>query len=341
MKIRLYLEICSACNLKCKYCFEKEYEAQFIDSESLFKFVDNIEPLISDIVITGGEPTLHADFFDIIEYFSKYTNVVVTTNGTLLNIDKIQSMLSKHTNVKLQFSLDAINKEYVDFVRGNGVYDKLMTSFVKLKDYSSQLSISSTLTAQTPSMVYDIYSFAKQHHISCYFPSILPYGALACNWKSMMPDIYKYIQLEDTLIELIADDELGIIHSNKLDIILGNVLARDDYTNEPLKVIKLDASGHLLSCPATDFSNLKSRLANIDEIHSSVDLETLLFNHSGCISANLIYEECNKCGVEKYCRRTFCGNCIYLKAPTTDIVKYLCRTFKHHYTCLEKTLEDR
>ena len=66
MKIRLYLEICSACNLKCQYCFEKEYAAKFINAEALVKFTDTIRPLINDIVITGGEPTLHTEFYELV-----------------------------------------------------------------------------------------------------------------------------------------------------------------------------------------------------------------------------------------------------------------------------------
>lgn len=339
MKIRLYLEICSACNLKCKYCFEKDYVAQFIDSESLYKFVDTIKPLIGDIVITGGEPTLHTDFFEIIEHFSEYTDIVITSNGTLLDLGKIRDMLSKHSNVRLQFSLDAINRDYVDYVRGNSVYDRVMHSIIELKDYYSQLSISSTLTTQTSSMIRDIYAFAKEHRINCYFPSLLPYGALVYNWNSMMPEVEEYIQLEDTLIEIISDDELDIIHSNKLDIILSNVLEKDTSKHETFHVIKVDAFGHILSCPATDYSNITSRIANIDTIHSAKDLENLLINDIGCVSANLISQECENCEIEKYCRRLFCGNCIHLEAPNISIVKYLCKTFKHHYTNIKATME--
>lgn len=339
MKIRLYLEICSACNLKCQYCFEKEYTAQFIDAEALYKFVETIRPLISDIVITGGEPTLHTKFYEIVEHFSEYTDLVITTNGTLLNVEKIRDMLSKHPNVRLQFSLDAISKNYVDYVRGNGVYEKVIQSLLELGDFYSQLSISSTLTAQTPSMLRDIYAFAKEHRINCYFPSLLPYGALVTNWNSLMPEVEDYIYLEDTLIELIADDELNIIHSNKLDIILSNVFEHDGLEKEPVHIIKVDSFGHIVSCPATDYSNVRSRIANIDTINSPLELENLLNKESGCVSANLISNECENCEIENLCRRVFCGNCIYLEAPNTNIVKYFCKTFKHHYTEIKTTME--
>ena len=340
MKIRLYLEICSACNLKCQYCFEKEYTARFIDAETLFKFTDIVKPLINDIVITGGEPTLHTKFYEIVEHFSKYTNIVITTNGTMLSVDKISDMLLNHPNVRLQFSLDAINKKFVDQVRGHGVYERVIQTLSKLKDFNSQLSISSTLTAQTPGMLKEIYTFAKENNISCYFPSLLPYGALVTNWSSLMPKVEDYIQLEDTLFELIANDELDIMHSNKLDIMLGNALRYCEIEKEPMHIIKIDAFGHILSCPATDYSYVKSRIANIAEVYSVQELERLLRKEQGCISANLISKECDNCEIEYLCRRIFCGNCIHLETSNTTIVKYFCNTFKHHYTEIKEIVEE-
>lgn len=339
MKIRLYLEICSACNLKCQYCFEKEYAAKFINAEALVKFTDTIRPLINDIVITGGEPTLHTEFYELVEHFSKYTNIVITTNGTLLNVKKIRDVLSRHPNVRLQFSIDAISKPFMDFVRGEGVYERVLQAILELKDFYSQLSISSTLTAQTPEMLQDIYTFAKKYRINCYFPSLLPYGALATNWNSLLPQVEDYIQSEDTLFDIIANDESNIIHSNKLDIILGNVVGNDNLENEFVQIIKIDAAGHILSCPATDYSNENSRIAHISAISTFHELENLLAKAPGCASANLISSDCANCEVENLCHRIFCGNCIHLKAPNTNIVKYFCKTFKHHYTEIKVAME--
>ena len=33
-----------------------------MDTDKLFNFANIIKPLVDDIVITGGEPTLHPDF---------------------------------------------------------------------------------------------------------------------------------------------------------------------------------------------------------------------------------------------------------------------------------------
>lgn len=340
LKIRLYLEICSACNLKCKYCFEKDYIPQFMDTDKLFNFANIIKPLVDDIVITGGEPTLHPDFFKIVEHFPEHTSIVITTNGSFLNINKIKELLAHHSNVKLQFSLDAIDHNFVDFVRGEGIYFKILDALYDLKEFSSQLSISSTLTLQTPEMIEEIYAFTKANHISCYFPSILPYGALVSNWSTLMPTQEKYICSEDKIFELIANDDLGIIHSNKLDMILGNFLRNTQKLSESTHIIKVDAFGHILCCPATDYANENSRITDIENVQSCDEFEKNLSGYSGCKSADRISSECADCSVEKYCQRTFCGNCIHLCAPNEEIIHYLCNTFKYHYKNLEDAFEE-
>lgn len=339
LKIRLYLEICSACNLKCKYCFEKDYIPQYIDTDKLFKFTNNIKPLIDDIVITGGEPTLHPDFFKIVEYLSEYS-IVITTNGSILNINKIKELLAHHSYVNLQFSLDAIDRNFVDFVRGKGIYSKILIALNDLKEFSSQLSISSTLTLQTPEMIEKIYAFAKINHINCYFPSILPYGALVSNWRTLMPVQEKYICSEDKIFELIAKDGLNIIHSNKLDMILGNFMRNTQRLSENIQVIKVDAFGHILCCPATDYTNENSRITDIENIQSWDEFGNILSRYSSCKSADRISSECAKCSVEKYCQRTFCGNCIHLCTSNEEIIHYLCNTFKYHYKNLKHAFEE-
>ena len=35
--------------------------------------------------LSGGEPLLRKDFFDILEYAKKFEDIVITTNGTLID----------------------------------------------------------------------------------------------------------------------------------------------------------------------------------------------------------------------------------------------------------------
>jgi len=104
---------------------------------------------------------------------------------------------------------------------------------------------------------------------------------------------------------------------------------------ENVQVIKVDAFGHILCCPATDYANENSRITDIANVQSCEKFKNILSAYSSCKSADRIPSECENCSVEKYCQRTFCGNCIHLCVFDKEIIKYLCNTFKYHYKNLE------
>ena len=203
-----------------------------------------------------------------------------------------------------------------------------------------QLGISSTLTKQTPEMIQEIYDFARQKHITCYFPSILPYGALSKNWTEIMPSLEEYISSEEKIIELMANDELNIIQSNKVEWLLGNFFS--DYDEEEKEniqyILKVDSKGNIISCPASDVSYLCSRISNIDIIQSIQDLQNALEYYSGCLSARKL-KKCDTCFAQKYCKSVFCGNCIHMYSSNDEVIDFLCETFRHHYANIEVAKE--
>ena len=343
VSLRLYIEICSACNLHCKYCFEEGYSPRYINQQHLYEFLNICSSNVEDIVITGGEPMLHPSFYEICQFTAKFASVVVTTNGTRLNIPKIKELLHNYPNIKLQFSLDAVDEKFVDTVRGQGVYLKVIDAIHQLKEYHSQIGISSTLTKQTPKMLDDIYSFAKSNCITCYFPSILPYGALCKNWSEVMPSFDDYIRSEIKLVELIANDSCGIISSNKVDWILSrynsSTCSEIPIADQEI-VLKIDSSGTILCCPATDNSYSCSKIANIQSVYS---FKELIDNYQQCKDCQSIgnLSSCTECLASKYCRSEFCGNCIHMKSSNLEINEFICKTIRYHFNELIDASEER
>ena len=332
MKIRLYIEICTTCNLKCKYCFEERYSEAVLSAQRIENFFDRVRDIIEDVVITGGEPTLHPEFDRIVRYIASYTSVIVTTNGTITDVTRLERLLNILPELRVQISLDAYNKKMVDFFCGDGTYGVVINTINQLSIFSSRLSISTTLLNQSLDDLKKLCQFAEKHGISCYFPGLLPYGALLKNWDILMPTLQEYIKLEEMILDLQSRDEEGKITSNKIDTILGRFFA---YTDEYI-VLKVDSAGNILSCPATEHSYVCSRIENIDKIENSNCLIELLDKYSPCCSAHKIDEECDICPVEKYCQRVFCGNCIHMISENMEAIKYICKTYKYHYLNLQK-----
>lgn len=333
MKVRLYIEVCSMCNLKCAYCFEKEYAHKMLLTNRIITIINSLQDVLEDVVITGGEPTLHPDFDKIIRYIASKVPVTITTNGTNYPPALFADLLQEYDNVYVQVSLDSIEKMTVANLCGEGTFEAVMDTLNYLKEYSKQLSIAVTLLNQSPTELLNICEFAKKRNIKCYFPTLLPFGGVIHNWEKLLPTVSDYILLEETLLNIIANDKQELICSNKVDTMLSNFFSFSD--DEDYYILKVDADGHLLSCPATDYSYECSRIGSIEDIVNSDELHKRVGKNTTCCSAHMIDLECSKCLAEKYCKRVFCGNCIHLISKNKDTVSYLCKTYQYHYRNLQ------
>ena len=131
-------EITRRCNLKCIHCCVNADEVvsnkEDLSIEEVKKVIDKlIEWNPKCIALTGGEPMLRKDFFEILKYLkSKYDGKVsISTNGTFIN-NKNVDQLSKHTD-QIDISVDGVDEETCSLVRGSGVFNKVIESVNLLK----------------------------------------------------------------------------------------------------------------------------------------------------------------------------------------------------------------
>lgn len=146
------LNIAHDCNLRCKYCFAST--GDFGKGRKLMSFETGKHAIDFLLENSGNRPNLELDFFggeplmnfdvvkQIVEYarsreaeFNKKFRFTITTNGLLLDDDKIDFINKEMSNVVL--SIDG-RKEVNDFMRvrvdGTGCYDKILPAFKKLVD---------------------------------------------------------------------------------------------------------------------------------------------------------------------------------------------------------------
>ena len=136
----VYLLLTNRCNLKCIHCcadaadensevYRREMSTQ--EWTGIIDKIVDIEP--GGIVLTGGEPLLRKDFFEIIRYLrSKYNGkVALATNATLINDDNVK-LLAELID-KFDISIDGVDEESCSIVRGKGAYDKVINSVHLLK----------------------------------------------------------------------------------------------------------------------------------------------------------------------------------------------------------------
>lgn len=124
----IQLSLTYRCNLKCKMCNIHNLlsEDEELSIQQIFHILDEAKNYrIKEVLITGGEPFLRKDIFEICAYaFRKDLKSIITTNGVLIDDKMAESIIKSKIN-HVHFSLDGL-KETNDFFRGEGVFQKVV-----------------------------------------------------------------------------------------------------------------------------------------------------------------------------------------------------------------------
>ncbi|MBU7019447.1 MAG: radical SAM protein [Theionarchaea archaeon] len=129
-----YLEVTNACNLKCVHCYKEAGvpRGEELGTEDWVSLIDELASLgVVSIAVTGGEPLLREDIFDILECI--VDNVIglnLFTNGTLLTEDTV-SRLKDLNPEKVMVSVDGM-KETHQKIRGENTYDRTLKGITRL-----------------------------------------------------------------------------------------------------------------------------------------------------------------------------------------------------------------
>lgn len=106
---KIYIEITNACNLNCSFCIKNKRKINYINLDNYKYIINKIKPYTKEIYMhILGEPLLHPNIIDFIEYASKEGLLVnITTNGYLINNLKNNNKIHR-----LNISLHSFNEIY-------------------------------------------------------------------------------------------------------------------------------------------------------------------------------------------------------------------------------------
>lgn len=166
------LEITDSCNLSCPICYADSSPKRqtCLNMEEVHTMLDGIvanEGKPDVVQLSGGEPTLHPNFFEIIEELKRrpVKHLMVNTNGIRIAQDaefarRIQSY-SPGVEIYLQF--DSLNGDVIRKIRGAD----LLTQKLKALEILNKLNLSTTLVVTVvkglnDSEIPDLLNFALQ-----------------------------------------------------------------------------------------------------------------------------------------------------------------------------------
>ncbi len=173
-------EVTRSCNLNCVHCRAGSergpYEGE-LTTEEIFRIMQEIKEVGNPIIIlTGGEPLLRKDIFEIskkaIELGFK---PVLATNGTLID-EEVAEKIKDAGIARVSISLDGASAEAHDMFRGvKGAFEGAMKGIEALKKTGIPIQINTTVTAVNAQELPKIHELAKQigavaHHIFVLVP---------------------------------------------------------------------------------------------------------------------------------------------------------------------------
>ena len=155
MKLRrlwsVTLELTYRCNEHCTHCYLDDDKEQTTEGElsgsEWKRIIDECAKLgCMNVLVTGGEPTLHREFLDICEYVvSKGMLLDVYTNGLFISDEIFDALLKLKLN-SVSVSLYGGSAEFHDSItKVSGSYDRTLMTALKFRSAGKDMFIKTVL----------------------------------------------------------------------------------------------------------------------------------------------------------------------------------------------------
>jgi heme b synthase len=169
------------CNLNCIHCRAAATRGPYrdeLDTDAALSLVDQIAAVGQPIVIlTGGEPLMRPDIFEIARYGTDIgLRMVMAPNGTLIDADNARRMVAAGIQ-RISISLDGADAASHDRFRGvAGAFEGALLGIGHARDAGLEFQINTTVTRANLEQIPRIQDLAVElgavaHHIFLLVPT--------------------------------------------------------------------------------------------------------------------------------------------------------------------------
>jgi MoaA/NifB/PqqE/SkfB family radical SAM enzyme len=185
-------------------CEESGYDCRLPDEmthEETFKFCEDIiESEIPYVAISGGEPLLHPEFFEISEFLrSGGCSLKVETNGEFIDRGVARRFASLEFR-SVQVSLDGATPAAHERLRVNGDWQKTVRAIEYLREEGVNTEIVFVPTKFNIHEIGDLIDLAASLGVyGVYTGKLMRIGRAAMNWERLSPSEEEYERFFETL----------------------------------------------------------------------------------------------------------------------------------------------
>lgn len=201
------------CNMKCNHCYinatEKKLNNELNTKEAKMLMNQIYEVSRPLLVLSGGEPLLRQDIFDLIDYGSKKgLKMGLGSNGYLID-DTVAKKLKTSGISTVSISLDShIPAQHDEFRGVKGAWDKAVNACKSLRKNNVLVQVNTTLTHENYEQIDDIMSLAESIGVENFHLFFLVPTGRATKLTDISPQKY-----EDMITNTFAK-----VHKHRLNV---------------------------------------------------------------------------------------------------------------------------
>lgn len=194
-----------ACNLRCRHCYAAatpEPAGEELSTSEAKELIDDLSAFrVPVLLLSGGEPLLRRDIFDLIAYaVDRNLRVVISTNGTL--IDRSVARKLKELGVSyVGVSLDGVGADHDSFRGQKGAFDAAMEGIRHCLAIEQRVGLRFTLSKENLKQLPEILYLVEEERIPrvCFYHLVYSGRGSKLVEQDLLP--YETREVLDSLME--------------------------------------------------------------------------------------------------------------------------------------------
>ncbi|MBI3549966.1 MAG: radical SAM protein [Elusimicrobia bacterium] len=198
-------QITNECNLACLHCIEesgpgKAFKDELTKEQTFSVLKQMADAQVPYISFSGGEPMVHPDFFEMVEYITdKGVNLKIETNGHYLTPENCKRL--KDLEVKaVQVSIDGGTPASFNKMRVHGRFEKAIEGMRNLREAGVPVEVNFVPAKFNIHEVGQAVDLAFENGAySFYSGKIMFTGNAVRTWHILQPSEEQYVEFFKTL----------------------------------------------------------------------------------------------------------------------------------------------
>ena len=168
------------CNLTCKHCYATSADSEFrdeLDTTEALRVIDDLHAAgVRVLILSGGEPLLRSDIFQLADYArDRGFFVALSTNGTLIdesNIDRIAAAQFDYVGI----SIDGLEEVHDEWRQLKGSFASSMHAIDLCRQQDIRVGLRTTLTQHNYPQLPKLLELMRERDVQKFYLSHLNYS---------------------------------------------------------------------------------------------------------------------------------------------------------------------